>query len=356
MKPVHILSILFYCCFLLPQQFVSGQIPGMKVYTQLDGYPGTVGYVINQDNRGFLWIGTDKGAVCFDGKSFRVYDDRHGLADKEIIAAVPTGNDNVMLMPILNNFSYYKNGRIITKSSELRKIKHRDINRLFFDKHTNKLWLSDGIRVNDSLNYFYNDSVKTIKLPFKSFFTISTIINDKAYISVQDDQSKTVVFMRYHIYREVYDTLHVGPVNLKSTLYTISENEKYFVIHDYDEIDVFELSSDGKLKKIAGLKSKQPVSNTYIDKNNHLYSTCQNGGLEYWGAINKIHENKKPYYFFDGIIINHVWIDHHNNKWFTAKHNGLLFVSEKHWENALFIQQKVLPSYTPAAISGDSTG
>src|SRR5215212_417544 len=126
MKPAYTLSILFHCCCAVIAQSVFSQIPGMKVYTQLDGYPGTVGYVINQDKRGFIWVGTDKGAICFDGKQFKIYDDRMGMADKEIITAIPLEDNSVMLVPVLNNFSYYKNGQIITKSAELKKIRNRD--------------------------------------------------------------------------------------------------------------------------------------------------------------------------------------------------------------------------------------
>ncbi len=118
----------------------------MKVYTQLDGYPGTVGYVMYQDEKGFMWIGTDNGAVVFDGKRFKVIDDRLGLIDKEILVAIPAKGGRVVFSPLLNNLSYYENGKVTTASQDkqLGLLENKTLNHAYKDIATGIVWISDN--------------------------------------------------------------------------------------------------------------------------------------------------------------------------------------------------------------------
>src|SRR4051812_16819532 len=120
LHPISYCLLIFFSVIFCPA--AKAQLPGMKIYTQLDGYPGTTGYHISQDAKGFIWVSTNNGAACFDGKRFRVVDNKDGLIDKEILYALPYGQEDVLLMPLLNNLALYKNGRIITAAQ------HKNLN------------------------------------------------------------------------------------------------------------------------------------------------------------------------------------------------------------------------------------
>ncbi len=52
-----------------------------------EGLPGTFVYTIQQTHDGYLWLGTRRGLVRFDGVRFTVYDDRRPeLRDSEVVA------------------------------------------------------------------------------------------------------------------------------------------------------------------------------------------------------------------------------------------------------------------------------
>ena len=50
-----------------------------------EGLPSSTIYSIIQDNKGFIWIGTESGLVRYDGTKFRVYTIADGLPDNEVL-------------------------------------------------------------------------------------------------------------------------------------------------------------------------------------------------------------------------------------------------------------------------------
>lgn len=58
----------------------------IRIYTIADGLPSNNILCMDQDRRGDLWIGTEKGASRFDGKSFTNYGAKDGFSDKEVWA------------------------------------------------------------------------------------------------------------------------------------------------------------------------------------------------------------------------------------------------------------------------------
>lgn len=56
----------------------------LKNYTTNDGLPSSETYSIKQDNRGFIWIATDRGLVKYDGYDFRVFNTSNGLNDNTL--------------------------------------------------------------------------------------------------------------------------------------------------------------------------------------------------------------------------------------------------------------------------------
>jgi ligand-binding sensor domain-containing protein len=58
------------------------QNPVFKRYGIDDGLPTNEIYQIMQDKKGYIWLGTSKGAVRFDGNRFENFTIEDGLPDK----------------------------------------------------------------------------------------------------------------------------------------------------------------------------------------------------------------------------------------------------------------------------------
>jgi len=69
------------CINIYPQRYFFRQFSVEK------GLPQSTVFSIEQDNWGFLWIGTDGGGICrFDGKEFINYTKSNGLAGNVVRA------------------------------------------------------------------------------------------------------------------------------------------------------------------------------------------------------------------------------------------------------------------------------
>jgi hypothetical protein len=130
-------------CALSP---AGAQLPGMRKYTQQDGFTATSGFEFEQDERGFLWIGTDNGGMSFDGKKFRVLLDKDDFPDAEILAIRPLSYDRVLLIPISHSLCYLDKGKLVTEKEDPRLSATHNPNHNVTrrDPATQSFWLSDG--------------------------------------------------------------------------------------------------------------------------------------------------------------------------------------------------------------------
>ena len=56
----------------------------MKLLSEHDGLPSAVVNSIDQDNQGYLWLGTSYGLSRYDGHSFKNYYTEDGLLTIEL--------------------------------------------------------------------------------------------------------------------------------------------------------------------------------------------------------------------------------------------------------------------------------
>lgn len=340
---------------------VNAQLPGMKVYTQLDGFPGTVGYLINQDAKGFMWIGTDNGVVRFDGKKFTVIDNELGLTDKEILMALPYSEQYVLNIPLLNNISYWKNGKVITPSQNktLKIISNHTQNISTVDKVTQKAWIADNI----NYGYLYRidkDTVKKIKVNSVSPFHLAGVVNNIIYItSFKAQEHRATQFSKYNAENKVITPFKFADklienyfkvnnvVNIK-----VSDDAKYAVFtFKTNQIEAFRIKGN-KLYKIASLPAETTIRRLKIDRNNHLWVTL-NSGVRYWGHLARLTDTSQAFTLIESITLNDVFVDKDDNIWFTTEQKGLCFISARHWANAKLIHELKIPQHPAKCVTGD---
>lgn len=70
MKPVIIIFALFLCWSCIGQETFQAEIKNLTAYGELSNH---IVRTVTEDNRGFVWIGTEQGLTRFDGKSFKPF-------------------------------------------------------------------------------------------------------------------------------------------------------------------------------------------------------------------------------------------------------------------------------------------
>jgi ligand-binding sensor domain-containing protein/signal transduction histidine kinase len=76
------------------------------------GFPGGTVYAITQTPDGYLWVGTERGLVRFDGLNFRVFDHTNSAAlpAGPILDLMTDGDGNLWIRPQSRNMLLYRDG------------------------------------------------------------------------------------------------------------------------------------------------------------------------------------------------------------------------------------------------------
>lgn len=120
-------GILLLTFFLLLQSTIVGQ--GYKsnanittTFSTKDGLPSNFIYDLCQDKFGYLWIATDNGISCFDGKRFKNYSTKNGLPSNDVLQIVLDGNGTIWANCYKQAPSYFdtKNNRFVSFEDNLK--------------------------------------------------------------------------------------------------------------------------------------------------------------------------------------------------------------------------------------------
>jgi hypothetical protein len=354
-----ICSLLLLLCALLSRPFGAfAQLPGMRKYTLIDGYTATNGYVIQQDQKGFIWLGTENGALRFDGKKFQVLRDKLRPADQEILSCNPYGKDQVLLVPLLNNITYYKNGEIISSQKDpgLNLVRNTGKNSAFFDAFTGNIWLCDENRIKTLYCFSAND-IRKINVPDTSL-SIIAVRNNKVIGSDRETGLLKQYDLALRQFKPIYNSslqqiFCTGAVEAK-------EDGKYIFMFNKpgETLDIYTFSNDSTLNHVKTIR-QLPTSRSrmvFTDKELNLWFRFPGGSVAH---LNKEQNNQPPsllFRFLDKAVINYLLVDREKNIWMSAQNNSLYFLSYKHFRNALNVNAILPGTAVPKFINGDAQG
>ncbi len=96
--------LVLFCCFSIDGQsverrFVDGDyVLEVSLWTKEDGLPSWHVFDFIEDNRGYIWMGTDVGLVRFDGRNFTVYSGgKRGIRENSVGKLAEDVNGNIWL-------------------------------------------------------------------------------------------------------------------------------------------------------------------------------------------------------------------------------------------------------------------
>jgi len=97
---------LHLCCFV---QRGEGQVyPTFKKYTAENGLPSSHVYEVIEDQKGFIWIATDRGLTKYDGYSFKYFTAKDGLPSDDVFK-LSEDNQGRIWLSTFNEIGYIFN-------------------------------------------------------------------------------------------------------------------------------------------------------------------------------------------------------------------------------------------------------
>src|SRR5205085_2011407 len=81
-------------------------------YGENEGLTSKTIYSIIQDKDGYIWMGTDAGAVRYNGKNFKRFTTEDGVSDNEVIKIQEDHLGRLWFLTFNGHLSYWKEGKI----------------------------------------------------------------------------------------------------------------------------------------------------------------------------------------------------------------------------------------------------
>lgn len=100
--------ILFTCTF----NVLHAQDYRMKRFGVSEGLPSSEVYCVMQDRQGYMWLGTDRGAVRYDGYRFKVFSTDEGLPDNAVFEIYEDQEGKIWFACFSSRLTWYSEGAI----------------------------------------------------------------------------------------------------------------------------------------------------------------------------------------------------------------------------------------------------
>lgn len=107
-----------------------------------NGLPSNEVYDLFEDQDGYVWIGTDRGAIRFDGSRMLYYSIADGLADKDVLSIHQSRDGAIWFLSYNGKLSYLKEGIVYNEEndSRLKKINANCFFSSFLEDSKGNLW------------------------------------------------------------------------------------------------------------------------------------------------------------------------------------------------------------------------
>lgn len=299
---------------------INGQEPVYKNFTTSDGLPSTETYTCIQDSKGYMWFGTDRGIVRYDGYNFKVYTTAEGLPDNTVFEFFKDAAGRVWFKTFSSEMGYIEGDSVYT-------YKYNQKLRAFLPNH-----------IVGAVLFYKNNLVfvKSVLTP-RTFFHIYEIDTSGHVDSLPAGQHPKYIFIGrngsivnqgknipgtsrvfwYDTREQVGEFTVTEPV-INNFLALLKKSAGFYL---YSDKQVF-LYKDNVFKKI--LDCNDDVLCIQADENDNLWLGFRNNGLACY-AINKGYQKK--FSLLRNYSVSSIYNDRENGIWITTLENGIFYVS-----------------------------
>ncbi len=160
--------------------YAYSQLNNFITYSIHDGLPQSRIYAIIQDKRGYLWLGTDGGGLCyFDGKEFNNYTRQDGLSGNIVRSIMQDSKGNLWIgtdngITVYDGFEFYRlEEKLGLSDKQVMK---------FLEDSKGTIWACTAMGGLYKMNWMGKDSVL-----FDAFTTEQGLITDLVF-DIHEDQ------------------------------------------------------------------------------------------------------------------------------------------------------------------------
>ena len=304
-------------------------------YSTKKGLPSNETFCVFQDSRGYIWIGTDRGLVKYDGYKFKTYTTLDGLVDNVVLSINEDSKGNIWYS-CLNNVQ----------------IGYIDLEMRFhsYEYHENILDLVDYFNLRGiHFDEMYTDG-DDIYLMNNRYGCI--VVNDKgikyadlAYYCVPPvGEYAQIKLFNHNNFRFAYSTYaNSGFVDYRVDLYDEKENYRYSYIKDspknlfptitfdkdsmlriYDGTNYLSVNKDFVVEHT---KLKNQCSVFQLNKDKYIYSIygeSDKHGELYYSTSPDVNDPKIK--IFDNARVSSAILDLNDGVWITTLRKGVLYI------------------------------
>lgn len=328
---IYILIFLQSICLILKAESsdsLSLNYPYIN-YTTKDGLPSNETYCILQDSKGYIWIGTDRGLVKYDGYEFKTYTTLDGLRNNGIVALFEDKVGKIWYSTLNATIGY-----IDSKLNVFGEYKYQSkVDSILVEKGRSEIHFNEIILDDTNNMYLLHSKIGIIE------------IDDNGSLEYTLDETNDLDIEIYKIEDEykVFRNRYTGDKNvnynlfLENQLIFSSNIEGYLKVSDpqivyqndtlyvYDKQFFIKLSPEGEV-----YESKSFNSNINLNKvgDVFLYNILNN---EIAGIEGEVYVSKSPLIdspkrkMLDGIYISNVFEDSNNGIWISTLKNGVYY-------------------------------
>jgi ligand-binding sensor domain-containing protein len=346
-------------CLLFFEIAVTQTIPSKNI-TVNDGLPSNGIKCFFKDSRGLLWIGTDAGLCCYDGSTYKVFNDTDGLKHDKIWSIVEDEYKNIWISLYGAGLAKY-DGKKFTYYDEKNGLVNNSIRKIYYSKKykclilatENGLGLFDGktfksfITKNNQREFQIvgiNETTEKILITSSYFGDYALSINSPISTSKLDPLSSDKIKYSSFITRKKY--LSSGPDQNLAVKNLVNNKENLFslpIVWDYakDNRDNIYLatwnvndSKGGLFKyfnnKLTDITRQSNITSTslwcllYDEQTQQLWVGSNDKGIFKVDLSNRIKFLEASFFGLKELQIQELYNDANSTTWMGATDNILL--------------------------------
>jgi len=311
-----ILPIVFHVLTCFP---ALCQSPSYIHYTTFDGLPSQVVYSVCQDNKGFIWFGTQNGLCRFDGTNFKTYTTDDGMPDNEVLQISEDKEGRLWLSLFNGGACYFKNEKFYWAGNDSSLAEITGIGNFvsyFFPDNENGFYIYGGHRL-----FYLSYDLRIRKITDDFFFGRAA-----AFCSPGDP----AIFSDFIVSRlkggTVIQSYDLNDLKKKFDIPYLTRfmNRKLFLNHrESKELEIIFFDSSYKITSVHTSEFEYALENIF-DLDDYTYMTTSSH------VLLRYHKNDvsftRPEIFLRGKTFGRIIKDKENGLWITSIDAGIYYI------------------------------
>ncbi|MEO1259136.1 MAG: two-component regulator propeller domain-containing protein [Bacteroidota bacterium] len=310
----------FLIAALLTWFSLLGQTPAYLHYSVEDGLPSTMVYCAVQDQKGFIWFGTNNGLARFDGSRFKTFSKDDGLPDPEVLNLFEDSQERLWISCFQKAPCYLKDGKFFTTENDqfLREGSFKSAKHYYYEDKQNRIWIGDIRKMQKC--YFSNQGSKCYDTHLLTSNQTCEIgdrlisFGMRRLVDITDPLSPKLIYERnlggFPTNPSAFhqdQTIYVSKGN-KMTALTLTESDLQKTTYSFD------------------VPNEQ--NNINLIENNHVWLNYPHT-LDGIYKIDLANEKALPVNYLKGKKVSNILKDAEGNLWFTTLNDGIFVMRKK---------------------------